>query len=58
MVFTPSFSFSRRFSEDEQITISSCKYCFEVVAASDDEAELEKVERQHWCPQQARAVAA
>jgi hypothetical protein len=57
-VFIPSSPYSRGFSENEQVTISTCNYCFEVVAASDDEAELEKAEGQHWCPQQARALAA
>jgi hypothetical protein len=58
VVVTPSFPYSRRFCEDEQITIVTCNYCFEIVAASDDEEELEKAERQHWCRQQAKAVAA
>lgn len=55
---TPSPKYSRRFSEEEQIIVSSCNYCFGVVAESSEEEELEKLENEHWCPQQARAIAA
>jgi hypothetical protein len=58
VVVSPSFPYSRSFSEEDQIIILTCNYCFEVVAASGDEAELEAAERQHWCLQQAKAVAA
>ena len=54
----PSFPYTRRFCEEEQIVISSCNHCFEVVAASDNDTELEQAECQHWCPQQAKSVAA
>jgi hypothetical protein len=57
-VVAPCFAYSRRFSEEEQVTFLICNYCFEVVATSDDEAELEAAERQHWCRKQAQAVAA
>jgi hypothetical protein len=57
-VVTPSFPYSRSFSEEEQIIILTCNYCFQVVAASSDESELDEAERQHWCRQQAKAVAA
>ena len=58
VVVTLSFPYTRHFSEEEQIIILTCNYCFEVVAASDDESELEEAERQHWCRQQSSAVAA
>ena len=58
VVVTTSFPYSRSFSEEEQIIILTCNYCFDVIAASNDEDELEIAERQHWCLQQAKAVAA
>jgi hypothetical protein len=57
-VVAPSFPFTRRFCEEEQVITSSCNHCFEVVATSDDDAELEEAERQHWCRQQAKSEAA
>jgi hypothetical protein len=57
-VVTHSFPYSREFSEEDQIMILTCNYCFDVIAASNDESELETAEREHWCPQQAKAIAA
>jgi len=51
-------AFTRRFYEEEQVTISVCNYCYAVVAESSQQAELERLEKQHSCSDQAQAFAA
>ena len=57
-MITPPVAFTRRFYEEEEVTISVCNYCYAVVAESSQEAELERLERQHSCKNQTQAFAA
>ncbi len=53
-MITEPFAYTRRYFEKEQVIISSCNYCFSAVAESNDEAELEAMEKHHSCNQKAK----
>jgi hypothetical protein len=48
-VITPALTCSRFFYQEEEIILSICNYCLEVVAESNNERELDRCERQHEC---------
>jgi hypothetical protein len=59
VMISQALSYTRRFYKEREVEtlISSCDYCYSVVAESSDEGDLAIAEDQHMCIEKVKAIS-